>query len=675
MENTAVNRKHMIDLSIIFIICVLTEVFVCNANSFRMGLNPSGTYEQKKYTLDQLEITNADVNTAEGTVTCRSDYGGSVFIHIKDIDTTIGSIYMDLTIPDSVLHYVVCYTDEANAKFYRSFDREYVTGVDRTKWFVCHLSGRSAEMIIRLDGLEDGYSFSLKEIQVNKPVPFRFLVTRFMALFLIASGIYLIGRSGFFLSTAKNWKHNIVLAAVCAVFLLISIIIYNNSYGDVRLNLMYNCDFTDVLIKRQLHLDIDVSDSLRALENPYDTSVRQTQGVEYSWDTAYYNGKYYCYFGVVPALLFFVPYKLITGTYLQCNIVVMVSYAIYMLFLDITLIRIMRRAAADVPFGMEMTALTILNAAVNIFHFAAEPSFYMVLYATGLMFVAAGFCCFAFWYTGRRTNRLLLFLGAVCLSLAVGCRPPLLMYTLLIIPFGIQVIREKRKAAIADMTVLLIPYLVIGSALAAYNYLRFDSIFEFGVKYQLTAQDQVHGTSSLYEVPTLLWLGLFQPLHFSAVFPYVFSPDSANNYAGHFFIGPGLTSLTGQTPLLWTLFMPFVWKKWRTDHDTFPCIALAFSAGTGIVMLVLMLLNSGVEWRYTSEVAPILCIAAILLTANIVSRADQEVTSFLLTLLFLTAVYSFAVSFFRAIAGPFGYTRTYHPDFYYALERAFSFWK
>ena len=88
-----------------------------------------------------------------------------------------------------------------------------------------------------------------------------------------------------------------------------------------------------------------------------------------------------------------------------------------------------------------------------------------------------------------------------------------------------------------------------------------------------------------------------------------------------------------------------------------------------------MLLNSGVEWRYTSEVAPILCIAAILLTANIVSRADQEVTSFLLTLLFLTAVYSFAVSFIRAIAGPFGYTRTYHPDFYYALERAFSFWK
>lgn len=632
-------------------------------------------YEQKTYTLDQLEITNADVNASEGTIIYRNEYGSSVFIHMKNIDTTIGSVYMDLTIPDNVLEYVVCYTDETNASFYRSFNREYVTGVDRTKWFVCHFNGKSDQMIIRLDNLEDGYTFSLKEIQINKPIPFHFLLTRFMVMFVLTSGFYLIGRTEFFMAGKKNWKHNLVLTGVFGVFLMISVIIYNNSASDIKLNLMYNCDFTDALINRQLNLDIEVNDNLKALENPYDTSVRQTQNIDYSWDTAYYNGKYYCYFGIVPALLFFVPYKLITGAYLQCNIIVMISYSIYMLFLDITLIKIMRHAVADVQFGVELTALAILNATINIFHFAAEPSFYMVLYAVGLMFVAIGFCCFAFWYTGRQTNKLLLFLGASCLSLAVGCRPPLLLYTLLIIPFGIKVIMEKKKACITDMIVLLIPYVVIGSALATYNYLRFGSILEFGVKYQLTAQDQVHGTSSIYEVPILLWLGFFQPLNFSAVFPYILSPDSAHNYAGNFFTGPGLTPLLSQTPLLWVLFIPIVWKRWRESHDTFSCITLSFSAVTGIVMLVLILLNSGVEWRYTSEIAPILCIVAILLVANIVRKANHEIASFLMTLLFLITIYSFAVSFFRAIAGPFGYTRTYHPNFYYALERACSFWK
>lgn len=670
------NRRQMIVLTIIFAVCALAEIFVCNANSFHNRLNTwKGVCKQRTYTLEQLEITNADVNTAEGTITYKSEYGGSVFIQIRNIDTTIKSVYMDLTIPNDVLEYVVCYTDEANAGFYRSFNREYVSDVDRTKWFSCHFVGKSDQMIIRLDNLEDGYSFSLNEIQVNKPVPFRFLVTRFLVMFIIASGIYAIGRTEFFLSREKNWKHNITLAGVFFLFILISIIIYNNSFGDIKRYLMYNCDFTDALINRQLHLDIEVGDSLKALENPYDTSIRQTQGVDYSWDTAYYNGKYYCYFGIVPALLLFVPYKLITGAYLQCNIVVMCAYAVYMLFLDVTLIRILRYILADVQFGVEVTALAILNATINIFHFAAEPSFYMVLYAVGLMFVAIGFCCFAFWYTGRRTNKLLLCSGAVCLSLAVGCRPPLLLYTLLIIPFGVRVIMEKKRASIVDMIVLLIPYIVIGSALAAYNYLRFDNILEFGVKYQLTAQDQVHVSSSVYEVPILLWLGFFQPLDFSAVFPYILSPDSAHNYAGNFFTGPGLTPLLSQAPLLWVLFMPIAWRRWRAGNDTFSCVALSFSAVLGIVMLVLMLLNSGVEWRYTSEVAPILCIAAILLAADIVRKADQEIASFLMTLLFLIAIYSFAVSFFRSIAGPFGYTRTYHPEFYYALERACSFWK
>lgn len=629
----------------------------------------------RRYPLDQLEIVNAEVDAADGTITYRGEDDGSVFIHIRNIDTVIGSVYMDMTIPDDVIEYVVCYTDEANSSFYRSFNREYVTGVDRTKWFVCHFVGKSDQMIIRLDDLEQGYRFSLREIQINKPVPFCFLLTRFLVIFIVISGMYAIGRTQFFLSREKNWKHNLALAGVFGVFLLISIIIYNNSFGDAKRFLMYNCDFTDALINRQINLDIEVSDTLKELENPYDTSVRQTQGVDYSWDTAYYNGKYYCYFGIVPALLFFVPYRLVTGAYLQCNIVVMLAYAVYMLFLDVVLIRIMRYTVPDVQFGVEVTGLAILNATVNIFHFAAEPSFYMVLYAVGLMFVAIGFCCFVFWYTGKRTNKLLLFLGAVSLALAVGCRPPLLLYTLLIIPFGVKVIMEKKRESIADMIVLLIPYVAIGSALAAYNYVRFDSILEFGVKYQLTAQDQVHVSNSVYKIPILLWLGFFQPLDFSAVFPYVFSPDCAHNYAGNFFTGPGITPLLSQTPLLWVLFLPIAWKRWRAGSDMFSGVALSYSAVLGSVMLVLILLNSGVEWRYTSEVAPILGIVAILLAAGIVRKVNQEIVSFFMTLLFLIMIYSFAVSFLRAIAGPFGYTRTYHPEFYYALERAFSFWK
>ena len=36
-------------------------------------------------------------------------------------------------------------------------------------------------------------------------------------------------------------------------------------------------------------------------------------GENYLWDTAYYEGHYYVYFGVVPVLLFYLPFYLVTG--------------------------------------------------------------------------------------------------------------------------------------------------------------------------------------------------------------------------------------------------------------------------------------------------------------------------------------------------------------------------
>ena len=49
------------------------------------------------------------------------------------------------------------------------------------------------------------------------------------------------------------------------------------------------------------------------MDNPYDPELRTQEGVEYHPDHAFYNGKYYMYFGVVPVFLAFLPYRVITG--------------------------------------------------------------------------------------------------------------------------------------------------------------------------------------------------------------------------------------------------------------------------------------------------------------------------------------------------------------------------
>ena len=44
---------------------------------------------------------------------------------------------------------------------------------------------------------------------------------------------------------------------------------------------------------------------------PENFSVYAREGVVYRWDTAFYQGKYYCYFGIVPVLLFYLPFNVV----------------------------------------------------------------------------------------------------------------------------------------------------------------------------------------------------------------------------------------------------------------------------------------------------------------------------------------------------------------------------
>ena len=63
-----------------------------------------------------------------------------------------------------------------------------------------------------------------------------------------------------------------------------------------------------------LYLEFDdVDPGLAELDNPYDPQIRKDAGVSVHGDSAYYNGKYYMYFGIVPVLLVFAPYLAIAG--------------------------------------------------------------------------------------------------------------------------------------------------------------------------------------------------------------------------------------------------------------------------------------------------------------------------------------------------------------------------
>lgn len=96
----------------------------------------------------------------------------------------------------------------------------------------------------------------------------------------------------------------------------------------------------DAWEKGQTNMDLTPSEELLQSETPYDNSNRE--GVYYNWDYAYYNQKYYCYFGCAPVALLYVPYYELTGKVLPLNwaYCIMTEAVIVTLFgLILTLVR------------------------------------------------------------------------------------------------------------------------------------------------------------------------------------------------------------------------------------------------------------------------------------------------------------------------------------------------
>uniref|UniRef100_UPI003209F5F1 hypothetical protein n=1 Tax=Catenibacillus scindens TaxID=673271 RepID=UPI003209F5F1 len=270
-----VERIRGIDKKIFILgaVCLLIEVFICNANSFRV-LNHE-KYERKSYTVDQMETTGFEVTG--NILTYVADYGEEASVTIKNIDTNVGTIYLDLYLPnENYLSYTVYYTDEANQYLSRSFSGEYVPGVERTKWRTCHFSGESDEIKIVFNIEDDLYQMAVDECSLNKPVEFHFSAVRFLILLSVVLGIYLM-RSHPYWYGALKYRGQVGILCVCTVlFLGILGSIHVNSVDEVRVASeegdLYSQHLTDALLDGQVELKLQPSEKLLSMDNPYDAT-------------------------------------------------------------------------------------------------------------------------------------------------------------------------------------------------------------------------------------------------------------------------------------------------------------------------------------------------------------------------------------------------------------------
>ncbi len=258
----------------------------------------------------------------------------------------------------------------------------------------------------------------------------------------------------------------------------------------------------DALMQGHLYIDNgDIDPALKNMENPYNRKERERLGVKYHWDEAYYNHHYYMYFGVVPTLITFIPFKFLTGTSL-------LSYQATQIFTAFTIIGLFylffilsRRFFPSFPFSLYLllsSSFSILSISYSI----AAPGLYCTAIVSAVCLMVWSIICF---FKGVGLNETIdtkyLCLGAFLGALTFGCRPPVGLANCIVITVGFIILGHEKLTKFEkwyNVACLLLPYVFVGVLLMLYNYARFDNVFEFGQSYQLTVVDQ-HNYRSFFE--------------------------------------------------------------------------------------------------------------------------------------------------------------------------------
>jgi hypothetical protein len=244
----------------------------------------------------------------------------------------------------------------------------------------------------------------------------------------------------------------------------------------------------------QLAAAIKPQPALLALKDPYDPVANAPYRVH---DMTLYHRRYYLYFGATPILLIFWPCAALTGWYPSEPLVVAL-FCTGALWLGFALLGALRRryfpAASSWVLAAGAACLMLANP---LTHLVQGPMFYQVAAAAAIFLQLAMLAALYRSLHSERCAGLWLALASGLYGLDVGARPSYLPGGIaVLIAAGLLLRRAGRDVGLGRLTVLCaaaaLPAAVCGAALMLYNWLRFGSVFEFGLRYQLAGENLLH---------------------------------------------------------------------------------------------------------------------------------------------------------------------------------------
>ena len=608
----------------------------------------------------------------------------------------VRNVKFGFTDDDGIERVKLSYDDELFSYKTDIPDHIFNEKVPRSLHVPLHTIGKTYSLKMIFPDVTDGnsyYSFGALPWTINTVVPLEISITRFLISFLFSLILLCLFPGSRLYTLPLNLQNGyqtaaiVILLGCCAYcFVWTSLSSYSGSDASfseqkarfTKNHLQYNA-LVEALMVPQYDLLEQPHKDLPQLNDPYDMSERNNHDFYYPWDTVFFNGRYYVYFGVVPAITVLLPYRVATGTFLELDYAILFFCLLGLIGFYGLYSRIISRWFPDISIGFFVSGFILLFSLLNLTWCLRRGQVYELAITSGFCFtVWAVFLTLAA-FDWKAGSLLLQFGAGTAAGLAVGCRPTLILVSILIFITFFSLARNQGRAKrfinIGRAAAFMIPYVIIGLMLMKYNYERFGDVTEFGIRYQLTLANESVTRFRLGMTGTILstLCYFFTPVTLNLDFPFIHLSHLNLPYNGFLIANSEMAGLFC-FPIIWIIpLLPFLRKQIRARGKTLYLFCNSL-LGVGLLLCLSCALFS-VTYRYFVDFAWLFGIAAI-------------IGFFCLNDLFKThglehwvqgagcvaMIIGFALLFAITVTGEGNWFQEINPQLFEKLRYAVSFW-
>ena len=635
----------------ILIVAILIEVFICNFPAFRTillgnnNIKADYTFEENK-----IKISNIGVRTT------------SIYIVYEPFLPGITTYELRYVAEENDIDmYLAEKTIEKDNKHYINMDT--------------HSKCQEIEINVKSD-----YNINIKEILINHP-NFHINIYRIFILFLICFCIFQLRDKNIHNkvynpnSLKQKYQIIVVLSILCIILSIYTIKQQSNSkYGIYERRVTPDDTIlmqTESFVEGQIPFLVKPDEKLVQMEDSYNHGERIKNEIPFYFDTTYYDGNYYSYFGIAPIITLILPFRLLTGMYLYTYIfnlvyIVGIIFLLYDVYRKIVEKYIKKASLCNFYLGY----FAILFGSNVLVTLRGEK--YDIVTTSGIMFILLSLDLAMRLGVDSKYRQFKSIGLGISMALIVLSKPTYIVYYPLIAFLAWNNMHAfTNKEKIKNTIYGAIPLGIFAILQMVYNYVRFDNILEFGAKYQLTASNMQYcmmftfGKAFSGILEYVFKLPQINLLKFPFVFMQQNETDMFMNefcYEAHLM---GLISI----PILWI----FLFKKNILKNESKELkILINISFITAIVDIIMITVTGGICEAYIVDLKVVLSILAIiLLLKNIQIRENKEEVNKIFVVLCICTIF---LMFPSSISGGNGWLEDMSSSTTVFLKNMFEFW-